>query len=130
MVRLMNTPEVELAERLAITALRSGWATYDNCYRVLADCHGVLAISAHKMQDATLSAVTKLGYTAMVNIFERMQRVGKVGASSDELSALITMLDFSDDYWRRQSAAHLEQCVLALREVRRKQKAERLKEAA
>ncbi len=65
------------------------------------------------------------GHIAMQNIFDRMQRTKKVGASSDELEALRVMVDVAEDFWKRQSASMMRECIALLKFIRAKQIEER-----
>lgn len=120
MVRMHCVPDVEIHERLAIQALRGGWATY-NTYRTLADCHGALTIGRKRKGDYSLEGAIKASGIALLNIFDRMQATGKVGATGDELRALQLLVDTAEDFWRRQSSGALEYAIAALKEVRKRQ---------
>jgi hypothetical protein len=125
MIRLASNPEIGIAERMAIEAMRGGWSDYQNSYRVLADCHGVLTIGLHRKKDNSMDGALQLSMIALLNIYDRMQKTGKVGATGDELAALEMMLDLSEDFWKRQSSTALEIAILSLRKVRENQIAER-----
>lgn len=129
MVKLANIPEIGIGERTAIEALRGGYAEYQH-YRTLADCHGHLMLAASKRHDDDAKAICQLGYVAMLNIYDRYQKTRRYGATGDELQSLIAMLDFSDDFWRRQSGALLDECIAINSEIRRRQLAESRKKAA
>ena len=132
LVRLSTNPEIGIAERMAIQAMRGGWADYQNSYRVLADCHGILAIGLQRKKDTSLDGVMKLAMIAMLNVYDRYIKTKKVGATGDELQALELLVDVSEDYWKRQSASALELAIVQLRFVRDRQIAEskQLKKAA
>jgi hypothetical protein len=121
MVRKMCLPEVEIGERMALIHLTTGNATYDNCYRVLADVHGVLTIGVRIKKDTSLDPILSLGHTALLNVYDRMKATKKVGATGDELHALRAMVDIAEDFWNRRPAHELETAVLALRKIREKQ---------
>ena len=121
MIRKMLVPEVEIGERMAIQALKFGYADYENCYRPLADVHGVLHLGAMAKKDKRLTAIIQAAHIALLNIFDRMKSTGKVGASGDEIKILTAMLDAADDFWKRQSSTSLEIAIFRLREVRKRQ---------
>lgn len=121
MVRLMNTVEVMVAEQLAVSSLKGGWATYENCYRVLADLHGAYVLGVQRAKAKGHEAAIAIGYTALINIFERMQRTKKVGATGDEIHALVALVDAANDFWSRRPAHELEDAVITLRKVRQHQ---------
>lgn len=121
MIRKMLIPEVEIGERMAIQALKFGYADYENCYRPLADVHGVLHLGAIAKKDNRLTAIIQAAHIAMLNIYDRMKQTGKVGASGDEIKVLIAMLDAADDFWKRQPSTSLDVAIYRLIEVRKKQ---------
>lgn len=124
LIRLANNPEIGIAERMAIQAMRGGWADYHNSYRVLADCHGMLHIGLKRKKDTSLDGVLALALVAMLNIYDRYGKTKKIGATGDELQALEVLVDAAEDFWKRQSGAALEVAVRALRIVREMQIAE------
>ncbi len=121
MVQLITTPEIGIAERMAIQAMRSGWADYHNSYRVLADCHGILTIGLHRKKDDSMDGILQAGLIAMLNIYDRYNELKKVGATGDELSALEMMVDVSEDFWKRQTAKFFRESIAMLGVVRGRQ---------
>lgn len=121
LIRLATNPEIGIAERMAIQAMRGGWADYNNSYRVLADCHGILAIGLQRKKDTSLDGVMKLAMIAMLNVHDRYIKTKKVGATGDELQALELLVDVSEDYWKRQTSISLEVAIIQLKEIRRQQ---------
>lgn len=121
MVRLATNPEIGITERMAIQAMRGGWADYANSYRVLGDCHGILTIGCRRKKDTTMNAVLSLSMVALLNIFDRMKATNKVGATGDELAALELLVDSAENFWKRQSSTALEIAIVALRRVRERQ---------
>ena len=121
LVRLANNPEIGIAERMAIQAMRGGYADYHNSYRVLADCHGILTIGLKRKKDSTLEGILKLGMIAMLNIHDRYGKTKRIGATGDELIALEMMVDAAEDFWKRQSASALEIAIQSLKVVRNRQ---------
>lgn len=102
LVAMHLAPEVGLTERLAIEGLAGGWAK-PRQFDVLADCRDLLTVAAnHKGDQATL-AVCDLAGIALENIRDRYQAHNRLGATGDELRALRTMADVSEDFWKRQS---------------------------
>lgn len=121
MVALAAIPEIGIAELMAIEAMRSGIADYDNAYRVLADCHGMLAIGAKRKRDTSMQPILALAEVALRNVFDRMRQTGKVGATGDELMALDLLVEFSTDFWKRQSWDDFLAAMEILKVVRAKQ---------
>lgn len=132
LIRLATNPEIGIAERMAIQAMRGGWADYQNSYRVLADCHGVLTLGVKRKKDDSLKGVLQLAMIALLNIYDRHAKTKKVGATGDELQALELLVDVFEDYWKRQSASALELAIVQLRAVRERQMADakQMKKAA
>lgn len=132
LIRLATNPEIGIAERMAIQAMRGGWADYQNSYRVLADCHGVLTLGVKRKKDDSLKGVLQLAMIALLNIYDRYAKTKKVGATGDELQALEVLVDTTEDFWKRQSASALELAIVQLRAVRERQMADakQIKEAA
>ena len=121
MVRKLCIPDVEIGHRLALHHLTTGGATYDNCYRVLSDCHGVLVLGLRKQKDDSLEPIVQAGLIAMLNIYDRMKATKRVGATGDELNALRVMVDIAEDWWNLQPAHLLEDAIFQLRSIRQAQ---------
>ncbi len=132
LIRLATNPEIGIAERMAIQAMRGGWADYQNSYRVLADCHGVLTLGLKRKKDDSLKGVLQLAMIALLNIYDRYDKTKKIGATGDELQALEVLVDTAEDFWKRQSASALELAIVQLRFVRDRQitEAKQMKKAA
>ena len=81
LVRLATNPKIGIAERMAIQAMRGGWADYQNSYRVLADCHGVLTLGLKRKKDDSLKGVLQLAMIALLNIYDRYGKSKKIGAT-------------------------------------------------
>lgn len=125
MVRLFNIPDIGIYERMAVNHLKMGTADYENSYKVLADCHGVLTLGLRHKRDNTLDGVLRLGAVALLNMYDRYKQARRWGATGDELHALIAMLDCNEDFWRRQSSALMDRCINELAFIRQKQYAEK-----
>lgn len=130
MVRLAVNPEIEVTERLAIQAMRGGWADYHNSYKVLADCHGILSIGTRRKKDASLHGVIQASQVALLNIYDRMRKTKRVGATGDELNALEALVDVAHDFWSRQSSTALEIAIDSLHIVRQRQYEDARRKAA
>lgn len=124
LVALHTTPDLELTERLSVEALRGGWATTDH-FDNLADCRDLMSMAATERNDRSTLAVCELGYHALISIKERHARTGRIGASGDELQALLVLVDTSEDFWKRQSGDLFSRHYKAMRESRKAQHLER-----
>lgn len=109
MVALLNAPEVEIAERMALESFLSGWADRDS-FDVLVECHTMLAFGAADKQDVDALAVIQAGSIALANIRDRHANTNTFGVSGDERSALALMVDYSQGWWRRQGGGLYERC--------------------
>lgn len=118
MLLKIANPEIELAHRLAIEMIPRGYATYANCYSPLADLHGLLTLGVRKTNDQSMKAALHLGSVALLNMFSRLEKTGKVGATGDELAALKAFVNTAHGWWDRQAASLLVECIHGLKAVR------------
>lgn len=95
-------PEVSLQERMAVEAIRGGWSSTDH-FNVLADCRDMLILAASEKRDKSALAACNLAGVALMNMKDRHAKIGKIGASGDEIQALSLLVDVSEDFWKRQS---------------------------
>lgn len=133
MLVLSMKPELGLAERAALIALRSGWANYENSYQVIADCHGMMVLGMKERPCSSTKAACDIGAIAILNIYDRQAETGKYGATGDELAALELMINAAEDFWKRQSGRLFFSCIRKLKIIRSQQYAEgirNLKKAA
>lgn len=101
-VAMHLNPEVSLQERMAVEAIRGGWSSTDH-FNVLADCRDMLILAASEKSDKSALAACNLAGVALMNMKDRHAKVGKIGASGDEIQALSLLVDVSEDFWKRQS---------------------------
>ena len=123
LIALHLNPEVGLQERVAVLALRSGWATTDH-FNVLADCRDLLILAANERADASAIAAAKLAGVALMNIKDRHAEKGRIGATGDELYALDLLVNASEDFWKRQPGGLFVDADLALGKARAMRKTE------
>lgn len=109
MVAMALNPSYEAAELVALIALRNGTATAAQ-FDVLIDCRNMLALGANRQNADDIAAVAELASIAIGNIRDRWTRSGKLGATGDELQAFHTMIDVSQDFWRRQGGGVFAEC--------------------
>lgn len=100
-VAMHLNPEVNLQERMAVEAIRAGWADTSH-FNVLADCRDMLALAAAEKDDRQTLAVCELGLIALQNLKDRYIEKRRIGATGDELQALYALVDVSEDFWKRQ----------------------------
>lgn len=115
MLVVMHTiPDLSLTERLSAEAFAGGWAGTDH-YDNLADCRDMLALAGE-------TDASEMAYVALANIRDRHAKTGKFGATGDELQALWALVDFSEDFWKRQGGAVFEKTYRELKAARAEQK--------
>lgn len=125
LVAYLLNPEVSTQERMAVEAIRAGWATTAH-FDVLADCRDMLALAAAEKNDQQTLAICELGLIALHNIKDRYFAKQRIGASGNELQALYALVDISEDFWKRQSGALFIDAEAALSKARDEYRARRL----
>ena len=124
-------PEYETRLRLAVDALRDGWMGISQ-YDDLADTIDMLAIgmasySGQKPDPGTEAAID-IGREAMLSVRARYLKLGKFGASGEELKAIQLLAESSLCYWNRRSGALFAFACEQLRNLRIEQRDEARKE--
>lgn len=117
MVAYLLNPEVSTQERMAVVALRGGYATTSH-FNVLADCRDMLMLAAAKKDDQSALVVCELGLVALENMKVRYREKNRIGASGDEIQALQALVDVSEDFWKRQGCGLFIDAEAALAKVR------------
>jgi len=117
MVAMHLAPEVGITERMSINAIAQGWATPYH-FDVLADCRDLLSLAGEHKQDQSAVDVCDVAGIALLNIKDRFLEKNKLGASGDELQALKMFVDFSEDWWKRQSGELFRLANVALGKAR------------
>lgn len=116
-VALHLNPEVALQERMAVEAMRGGWADTPH-FNVLADCRDMLTLAAAEKNDTQTLVVCELGLVALENMKARYQAKKRIGATGDELQALQALVDVSEDFWKRQGGGLFIDAEAALSRAR------------
>ena len=117
MVAMALAPEVGITERLSVNAIVQGWATTYH-FDVLADCRDLLSLASDLKRDQSVIDVCDTAWIALMNIKDRYIAKGKLGASGEELKALVMLVDFSEDFWKRQSGEVFRLANVALDKAR------------
>jgi len=117
MVAYLLNPEVSTQERMAVVAVRQGFATTSH-FNVLADCRDMLALAAAQKNDAQTLVVCEMGLIALQNMKDRYLEKKRIGATGDELQALQLLVDQSEDFWKRQSGSLFVSAEAALSKAR------------
>ncbi len=97
-------PEVAGRDRVAVMAIKEGWATAEHL-NVLLETQQMLIFGAERGSDKEALQVGQLGQMAIANIRDRLKDKGRIGATGEELKALRAMVDYAEDWWKRQSGA-------------------------
>lgn len=107
------TPEVGIAQRMALQGLRAGWADKAQ-FNTLGECCNLLSHGAVLRQDREADQVADLGSAALANIMDRYRKTKRIGASGDEIRALEAMVDFAEDWWNRQGGSTFHAAYVAM----------------
>ena len=95
-----------------------GYADTDS-FDNLADCHDLIALT--KAPEA--GPITEVSLYALKNIQDRFEKTEKMGATGEEIKALLALVDFAEDFWSRQSGTVFADVYNQLRAERKKQAA-------
>lgn len=123
LVALKLRPEAGIAERMALVHLTSGEALEEH-YNVLWDCHAMLVFGSSQSKDASVKTVADFSSIALANIRNRWEAGKLVRAEADEIEALRMLVDYSNDFWSRQSGRRYQEAyhhVTRCRELYRQQ---------
>jgi len=117
-VAMLLNPEISIQERMAVQALRGGWATTDT-FNLLADCRDMLLLAAGEKEDQSTIGVCKLAGIALMNMKDRYNAKKRMGATGDELAALDLLADTSESFWKRQPGGLFVDAEAALTRCRK-----------
>lgn len=117
-VAMFLNPEVSIQERMAVAALRGGWATTDH-FNMLADCRDMLVLAANEKNDQAAITACDVAGIALMNMKDRHAELGRIGATGDELQALDLLNTVSEDFWKRQSGGLFVDAEAALHRARK-----------
>lgn len=110
--RFVHNTEMELRERMAVTAFSGGFANTQH-YDVLVEMMNLLMIagSRDKSRDYIKQYAEKIIEPALNSIKTRYLKTGKLGVNGEELIALREMVDKNKDFWLRQTTDFHNACV-------------------
>lgn len=129
LVTMANTPDVSIAERIAVEAFGAGFAEYQH-YRTVADVQGHLQLAARKKGDPEAGGIADMAGSAILSIYQRYMKTRKYGATGEEMKMLRLLVDYADDFWKRQTGGLLNECAEILLAIRANQLAEGRKKSA
>ena len=120
MVVASTIPELGITPRQGIEAMRWGYATTEH-FDDLADTRDLLTLAAADRNETCALAVCEAARVALESIKARHQQCGKIGATANEIFALIDLCDSADEFWSRQSGSVFATHYDALSRYRRMQ---------
>ena len=118
MVAMFLNPEISIQERMAVQALRGGWASTDT-FNLLADARDMLLLAAGEREDKSVIGVCQLAGIALMNMKDRYNDKKKMGATGEEFAALDLLVDVSEEFWKRQPGGLFVDAEKALRRCRK-----------
>jgi len=121
LVALHLAPEVENIEQTAAYLLNVGKAETRH-FNQLLDCQHMLLLAAADKGDEEAVKISQFADIAMKSIRQRQKRTGKIGATGDEMQAINLLVDYSQDWWKRQSGVAFADAYSALDKLREQQK--------
>lgn len=120
LVAMQLAPEVSTQERIAVMALTQPWGETKH-FNVLLDCQHMLTFGAADKGDEEAVKIAQFADIAMKSIRARWKKTGKLRATGDELQALNLLVDYSADWWSRQSGSRFADAFAALDKLRQQQ---------
>jgi hypothetical protein len=113
LVRKLTDQTAETADRMAVELICNGTGTVAHLDRVLTISHLLRFAADHKKDGQAINASDMADFV-LTGLVERYKRTGRVGATGEEAKALRALVDYSEDFWRRQSGALRDACVDAI----------------
>jgi hypothetical protein len=115
-MRKTNETTIESAERIAVTALYSGFATQSHV-ETISDMISLLMIAGgtDKRRQYANDYATNVAHPVFETINARHDKTGKYGVTSEELQVLLELIEFNKVFWNRQPTTLF---AMASRELR------------
>lgn len=110
--RWLHNIDMELRERMAVTAFSAGYATTQH-YDTLLGMMNLLLIAGSKRPEMQVYAENRVK-PSLHKIQQRYLNTGKLGVSAAELKVLREMVDHSKAFWNGQSVGFFNDCVREL----------------
>lgn len=124
LVVMSTVPSLETTLHVSLVSFREGRATTDD-FDNLADCRDQLMLACADGHDDSAKAACEVGLVALQNIKIRYAETGRMGCSGEELQALVVLVEYSTDFWTRQSGVTFSTSYQALLRARKLQSSER-----
>lgn len=118
--RFVHNTEMELRERMAVTAFSGGFANTKH-FDVLVEMMNLLMIAGsrdEKRKPIKTYAETVIA-PALNSIKERYKKTGKLGVTAQELITLRQMVDKNKAFWLTQTTGFYNECVAEINEFYR-----------
>lgn len=121
LIAKMLAPSVECSELMALTMIQAGTASAIH-FDTLLECCDFLMFAATRKNDEPAWKMSEFCRIAMSNIRDRFDKTNRIGATGEELQALRAMVDYSSDFWKRQSGGLYLNALNDLDELRDEQR--------
>jgi hypothetical protein len=113
MIRSMIDQSSQIINEMALLRLCNDTATKGDVDELLKVFH-LLQFANDDKPDEQAKIICDLGEIALSNIIAGIKEIGAVRADDEEKKALRALLEFSVDYWNRQSGLRRDACVEAV----------------
>ena len=105
-------PEVETKHYACIIAFTNGVASQRHYDTILLECNLLLvAGQTDKKKKYALNFIQDEVQPALKSMKERVLKTGKFGVNAVELKAIKRLIDFSREFWQKQTGQLYEFCV-------------------
>jgi len=103
---------IETKQYACILAFTSGHATQDHFDTILFESNLLLvAGQTDKKKKYAVEFIQATVQPALRNMKERVRKTGKFGVNADELMAIKKLIDFSREFWKKQTGQLYNFCV-------------------
>jgi len=112
LVQSFMQPEVETKQYACVLAFTHGVADQEHFDTLLLTMNLLLvAGQTDKKRKYAVDFAFKTIKPALQNIKERVYKTGKFGVNSEELTAIKKLIDFSREFWQRQTGQLYDFCI-------------------
>lgn len=115
--RGIHNTDVEIKERMCVTAFECGWATPDH-FDYLRDMHDAMAMAAIGKHDQPAVAICEAARYALEGIRVRFQQTNSLKATPQEIATLRSFVGAYRDFWMRQPEGYYQAALDALDQAR------------
>jgi len=112
LVQRLIQPEVETKQHACILAFSRGFADQSHFDTMLLEMNLLLvAGQTDKKRKYAVDFAFNTIKPALQNIKERVYKTGKFGVNAEELQAIKQLIEFSREFWQKQSGQLYEFCL-------------------